>query len=1429
MQIRIAIIAVLSLALTGFGADQPLPKPLRALLIAGGCCHDYAAQKDILKKGLEARANVTVDIVYTPDKSTKATFEIYQNPDWAKGYDIIIHDECSADVKDMPYVQNILNAHKTIPAMNLHCAMHCYRTGTDDWFKFIGIQSSSHGPQEPIAIDFLDKSHPVTKTAENWTTIKEELYNNIKIFPTATALAKGTQLVKQKDGTMKPVESVVVWVNEYEKTRIFSTTIGHNNATVSDERYLDMLARGLLWACGKLDQKGYIKAYVAPVKRTNVAKGKPAKASSEEKNKGNLAEKAFDGNASTRWCASGPSDKEWLEVDLGAPTKLTGVKLSWESTGGKYYHKVVGSADGKEWKTLVDASKTDGTGTYEHDFNADGIRYVRVEYLGKQGGGWGSIWEFEVYSTQTEKMDPKEAAMLNEPLLKEVKVAEGFEVTLFAKPPMVNYPVFVSAAPDGTLYVSSDKNGSLGRDPNHGSIVRLRDTDGDGRADESKKFVANVDSPRGLAWDYDRLYVLHPPHISAFIDKDGDGVSDEEKVLVKNVAFTFKDRPADHTSNGIELGMDGWIYCAMGDFGFMEAEGTDGRKLQLRGGGIVRVRPDGTGLELFAHGTRNILEAAVSPLLDPFARDNTNDGGGWDVRFHHFTGLEEHGYPSYFKNFPEDHIKPLADYGGGSGCGAAWIDEPGMPAGWNNLPYTSDWGRNFVYRHTVAPKGATYVETAKPEEFLGATRTTDLDVDASTRIYVASWKGATFNYAGEDVGYIVQVTPKGYKAELLPDFAKASDAELIKLLESPSFRRRLEAQRTLIRRGLKDDVVKALTALAADTSKQQAARVAAVFALKQGLGAKSVDILVKLTGEPTIAAWAVRALTDREDQLANVPAKPLLAALKSNDPRTRKEAIVAIARLGKAEYASALTPLLGDDDEVIAHTTIQALKRLHASDVCFGVVDTSGATPQQRAGALQALRVMHEPGVVDGLIKRLKAETDLARREGLLTALCRLYFTEGPWTGDSWGTRPDTSGPYYNTVEWSETAKIAAVLKDAMAKAKGTEAAHLVAEFNRHKIQLDDTLSRVIALAMQDSSLIPSAAGQLSRTDKIPMNALPVLVKAATEESTPDVARANAVIALAKMDSAEGVKAMLTALPKLAQVKKEVSTGSERERRLAREAFMESTKLDNQYAVLASAAAELNDDTSVMADAALLKITYRKDASPEAKAGATAALDNGWKNDQRRAQILRAVKMVEFRPYKDKVLLALNDSNKEVAKAAKAAANTLRLDPAKDKPNAAVKLIADMKVPDVVAAVLKTKGDVKLGEQLFKQQGCVNCHTTRADEPPRGPFLGNIATTYKRPELAEAVLLPSKTLAQGFVANHFVMKDDSEYDGFITLEAADKVVIRIVTAQEFTLPVKDIVKREKMDKSIMPEGLAANLSVQEFASLLDYLEALAKK
>lgn len=261
--------------LTGFASAATLAqaesaKPLRILLVTGGCCHDYKQQHLILAEGLSSRANVEFTQAFNPDTTTKATFDLYKNKDWAKDFDVVIHDECSADVTDPEYVGNIIAAHTAgLPAVNLHCAMHSYRWGNykdpvtpgadnSHWYEMIGLQSNAHGPKEPIAITFVDTESPIVKGFQGWTTINEELYNNIS-FLGAHALAKGKQTqTDKKTGTSKEVETVVAWTNEFgpKKTRIFSTTIGHMNETVQDARYLDMVARGLLWATGHLTADG---------------------------------------------------------------------------------------------------------------------------------------------------------------------------------------------------------------------------------------------------------------------------------------------------------------------------------------------------------------------------------------------------------------------------------------------------------------------------------------------------------------------------------------------------------------------------------------------------------------------------------------------------------------------------------------------------------------------------------------------------------------------------------------------------------------------------------------------------------------------------------------------------------------------------------------------------------------------------------------------------------------------------------------------------------------------------------------------------------------------------------------------------------------------------------------------------------------------
>jgi type 1 glutamine amidotransferase len=254
-----------SLSAVAWAADNAPAKPIRALLVIGGCCHDYKKQKDILTTGISARANVEWTVSYDPDTGTKHLNPVYNNPDWAKGFDIIVHDECCSDVKDLELIDRILQPHRDgLPAVVLHCGMHCYRSAgwpktTTPWFEFTGLATTGHGAQLPIAITFADKENPVTRGLADWTTIQEELYNNITghLLDTAHPLARGQQTFRSKDGKETISDCVVAWTNTYKnKTKVFATTLGHNNDTVQDGRYLDLVTRGLLWSTGHLTEDG---------------------------------------------------------------------------------------------------------------------------------------------------------------------------------------------------------------------------------------------------------------------------------------------------------------------------------------------------------------------------------------------------------------------------------------------------------------------------------------------------------------------------------------------------------------------------------------------------------------------------------------------------------------------------------------------------------------------------------------------------------------------------------------------------------------------------------------------------------------------------------------------------------------------------------------------------------------------------------------------------------------------------------------------------------------------------------------------------------------------------------------------------------------------------------------------------------------------
>ncbi len=246
-----AIAAVLGL--TPFAgsvrADEPTPeKPLDILLITSGCCHDYDFQSKALQLAAKkAGVKATWTVVDKGGTGTQAEIDLYESPDWADGFDLVVHNECFADTKDPEYIRRITSAHHAgVPAVVIHCAMHTYRGAKiDDWREFLGVTSRRHEHQARYGVEVQAPDHPIMREfPEPYTTPMDELYVIEKVWPNTTVLATSKS---QVDGKSYPV----IWTNQYGDVRVFGTTYGHSKETFQDDDYLALLARGIQWASGR--------------------------------------------------------------------------------------------------------------------------------------------------------------------------------------------------------------------------------------------------------------------------------------------------------------------------------------------------------------------------------------------------------------------------------------------------------------------------------------------------------------------------------------------------------------------------------------------------------------------------------------------------------------------------------------------------------------------------------------------------------------------------------------------------------------------------------------------------------------------------------------------------------------------------------------------------------------------------------------------------------------------------------------------------------------------------------------------------------------------------------------------------------------------------------------------------------------------------
>ena len=633
-----------------------------------------------------------------------------------------------------------------------------------------------------------------------------------------------------------------------------------------------------------------------------------------------------------------------------------------------------------------------------------------------------------------------------------LQVPEGFEATLFASDPLIEYPSVIALGPrPGSVFQAFDYVTGLGVKIVKRDQIRLvEDSDGDGFADKTTVYADGFNSIQGLAHRAGTVYAMHAPLLTSLRDTDGDGVADERRDLVRGLGLPpEKNSNRLHCANGVTVGHDGWLYLALGDRG-CDVKRPEGDRLVFNGGGILRCRPDGRDLHVFSTGLRNIYDLALDAELNVFTRDNENDGGTYMIRVCHSFFGADHGYPYLYENRQDEAMKPIADLGRGSSAGGVCYLETAFPPAYRGNLFFCEWGRSVV-RYRLDRAGATFAPVKEVEFGAGAPtdpygfKPTDAIVDHDGSLLVSDWADGQRPKRGRGRIYRIRYAAEGpsKKEEVKDPIAK---------LDSPSYAARLEAQAEIERQG--GDGTKKLKRAVASGRLGVLGRLHGVWILARPGGRDAIESLMELARDdpdPRVRAQAVRAVADLSDPVLVDRrdlrlARRLASLARREDARVVLEVLIALGRLRWPEAPDWIAENLTRPDPALAHAAQQTLRRAGNWPAVLRLLDRPDASPV-RPIALRAVTEQAVPEVVDGLIARLETETRPTRRRDYAVALARVYKKPGPWK--YWGFRP---GPRpANTVSWERTAAIERALDRSFGGGDAESRAATLRQMQREK------------------------------------------------------------------------------------------------------------------------------------------------------------------------------------------------------------------------------------------------------------------------------------------------------------------------------------------------------------------------------------------
>ncbi len=1066
--------------------------------------------------------------------------------------------------------------------------------------------------------------------------------------------------------------------------------------------------------------------------------------------------------------------------------------------------------------------------------------------------------------------------------------APGWTVEVIAAAPRVLHPTAVACAPDGRVFVcedSMDMGGPVDRPVNRilcvhpdGRITVFAEQiyacfgmeyiDGRLFVHHSPRFSVFVD---GGTFGRDRTDLIATTNPAPW-----------------GSAARGKNQINDHVPAGFRLAMDGYLYIAVGDKGIHGFVGQDGQKLELPLGGIVRMRTEGTAPEVYGTGFRTVLNPAINVEDEVFVYDNNDHLNIHKTAVAHVADGGDYGYPWDDRPPRPGFVLPMdvRVYEAGAPTGILAYDGDALPESYHGSLLLCDWGRAEVVRLKLTRRGAGYATVSEEKLLAGNIRPTGIAVSSDgLSFFIGDWQFAGWR---EDVkvGRLLKLTYRGRSAAVsqppwyLPAALgrrfEATVDELVKGLSHPSRDVRMVAQRRLADRGR--DVIPELTKLLADQTAPRHARWHALWtldAIDGGVVGRSAILDAVRDQESSVALQAIRQLGTRRVAAAR---ETLQARVEDPDPAIRFQAVTALGRIGAAESIPALRERLADDDRLIRHAAFTALNRIGRSepsaweDIIEGLASNR---PRVREGTAFALRETYETALVQALA-RFASRTQLPG--SVRSAACRNLFAlhrEPPeWDGLWWRLGPmgymedarDARPPRPKTQEWQGTPLVIdalhAALDDpdpavrsaaienakhaldqgtvdrlvrlfdaglsvegrrsilaALASARQAEAVGPILSVLRQPLANPELLVPAIAAAQQRGEPeIQSALIDLAKTEVPPaalatgllalgelkaVAAVPVL-KRRLEHQNAGV-RGVAVKALARIGGEDAIQALIPILddPELA---------------VRREVVNALGELRAKAAVPRLLLAYRKAGTEAAAMVALTRIPDRRalgayfdglaDKDPNMRGGCRKVL--AAIRDEARPEVRAKLASGELPPAVVQEISTVYAGDRELAPLFA----TIRGRP---------------KPAEYSVFALANRGDAGRGRALFHDAmglGCTKCHRVRGEGGEGGPDLSHIAANYGRAELAEAVLFPSKRVADGFRLTTIALVSGEILSGIVVEETRERLSLIDGRGTKHSLRKSEIEERTQSDSSSMPEGLQTGLTFQEFADLIAFLESL---